>query len=109
MNPRRVHELMTANFPKVDLAKRSWVNLLESDGTLRRNVLAALLDEFINADELLVEVSRKLGDLLPKPDVIPYLARHIGCGEVRISDRAFQRYVVVGANGVATGWSTSQS
>lgn len=43
MNPRRVHKVMTENFPTVDLAKRSWVNLLESDGTLRRDVLAALL------------------------------------------------------------------
>jgi len=102
MNPRRVHELMRANFPKVDLAKHTWVNLLESDGTVRSSVLATLLDQFTDADQLLVEVNRKLGDFLPKCDVIPYVQKNIGLGEIRIADRAFRGYVLVGVNGVAS-------
>lgn len=63
MNPRRVHELMTANFPPVELATLNWVNVLEANGTIRRRVLDALIDQFIRADDILVEVNRKLGDL----------------------------------------------
>lgn len=109
MNPRRVHELMNRNFPEVDLATRTWVNVLERDGTLRSSVLGALIDEFINAEDLLVEVSRKLGDLLPRRDVIAYMEKNVGRGQIRITDREFRGYVLVGANGVATGWSSSQS
>lgn len=51
MNPRRVHELMKAKFPKVDLAKSTWVNLLECDGALRSGALVKLIDQFINAED----------------------------------------------------------
>jgi hypothetical protein len=94
---------MKANFPKVDLAKSTWVNLLERDGTLRGDALVKLMDEFIVADDVLVEVSRKLGDLVPRQDLVSYVGRNAGQGEIRIADRAFHGYVLVGMNGVATG------
>lgn len=103
MNPRRVHKLMKANFPKVDLAKSTWVNLLERDGTVRGNVLATLIDEFIDAGDMLVEVNRKLGDLVSRQDLVSYVERNIGRGQIRMADRAFHGYVLVGMNGVATG------
>lgn len=103
MNPRRVHELMKANFPKVDLAKSTWVNLLERNGSIRGDALVKLLDEFIDAEDVLVEVSRKLGDLMPRHELVSYVERNAGRGEIRIADRAFQGYVLVGMNGVATG------
>lgn len=103
MNPRRVHTLMKANFPAVDLAAHTWVNILESDGSVRRHVLAGLLDQFIDAEEVPVEVSRKLGDALPAGEVVTYVESHIGQGQIRITDRAFRGYVLVAASGVATG------
>ena len=103
MNPRRVHELMKANFPKVDLAKSTWVNLLERDGSVRGNVLATLIDEFIHAEDMLVEVNRKLGDLVSGQDIASYVERNVGRGEIRMADRSFHGYVLVGMNGVATG------
>lgn len=54
MNPRRVHELMTANFPPVELVKLEWVNVLEADGTIRSSALDALISKFIHADDILV-------------------------------------------------------
>jgi hypothetical protein len=107
MNPRRVHELMTANFPPVELATLDWVNVLEANGTIRREVLDALIDQFIRADDILVEVNRKLGDLKQRDQVIPYVQEHVGKGQIRIADRDFRGYVLIGMNGVAAGWSSA--
>lgn len=106
MNPRRVHELMTANFPPVELVTLNWVNVLEADGTIRSAVLNALIDEFIRADDILIEVNRKIGDLKPRGQVIPYVQEHVGKGQIRIADRNFHGYVLIGMNGVAAGWSS---
>lgn len=107
MNPRRVHELMTANFPSVDLATLDWVNVLEANGTIRHPVLDALIGRFIRADDVLVEVNRKLGDLMQRDQVIPYVQEHIGTGRIRLADRRFHGYVLIGTNGVAAGWSSA--
>jgi hypothetical protein len=107
MNKRRVHELMTANFPPVELVKLEWVNVLEADGTIRSSALDALIGEFIHADDILVEVSRKLGDLKSRDQVIPYVQQHVGKGQIRIADRGFRGYVLIGMNGVAAGWSSA--
>lgn len=107
MNPRRVHELMAAHFPQAELATLNWLNVLEADGTIRREVLGRLIDEFIHADDILVEVNRKLGDLKPRDEVIPYVQEHVGKGQIRIADRDFHGYVLIGMNGVAAGWSST--
>lgn len=107
MNPRRVHELMTAHFPQAELVTLNWINVLEADGTIRTEVLDGLIDEFIHADDILVEVNRKLGDLKPRNQVIPYVQEHVGKGQIRIADRDFHGYVLIGMNGVAAGWSSA--
>jgi hypothetical protein len=107
MNPRRVHELMTANFPPVELVTLDWVNVLEANGTIRSEVLDALIDQFIRADDILVEVNRKLGDLKQRNQVIPYVQDHVGKGQIRIADRDFRGYVLIAMNGVAAGWSSA--
>jgi hypothetical protein len=107
MNPRRVHELMTANFPSVEMVTLDWVNVLEADGTIRSEVLDTLIGEFIRGDDILVEVNRKLGDLKTKAQVIPYVQEHVGKGQIRMADRDFRGYVLIGMNGVAAGWSST--
>jgi len=107
MNPRRVHELMVAHFPQAELATLNWLNVLEADGTIRRKVLDRLIDEFIHTDDILVEVNRKLGDLKSRDQVIPYVQEHVGKGQIRIADRDFRGYVLIGMNGVAAGWSST--
>ncbi len=107
MNPRRVHELMKEHFPPVDAVTRTWINLWERDGTVRTDNLTALVDAHIQADDLLIEVNRKLGDFLEKEHAIKFISEHIGQGEIRITDRSFQGFVVVAVNGAATGWSLS--
>jgi hypothetical protein len=107
MNPRRVHALMKANFPPVEPVKLDWVNVLEADGTIRSDRLDAVIDQFIRADDILVEVSRKVGDLKERDQLIPYVQEHIGKSQIRIADRDFQGYVLIALNGVAAGWSAA--
>lgn len=107
MNPRRVHELMKEHFPPVDAVTRTWINLLERDGTVRTENLRELVETHIQADDFLVEVHRKLGDFLEKEHAISFITEHVGQGEIRITDRSFQGFVVVAVNGAATGWSLS--
>lgn len=107
MNSRRVHVLMKEHFPLIDVVNHTWINLLERDGTVRTSSLAALIDGNITADELLIQVHRKLGDFLPKENALKFIGEHIGQGEIRITDRSFQGFVVVAINGTATGWSAA--
>jgi len=109
MNPRRVHKLMTANFPPVELAALDWVNVLEADGTIRSTVLDALIGEFIGAADILVEVNRKVGDLKPREQVIQYVQKHVGKGQIRMADRNFHGWVLIGMTGVAAGWLATRS
>jgi hypothetical protein len=96
---------MKENFPQVDAVSRTWVNLLERDGSVRTEALAALVDAHICAEDVLVEVNRKVGDYLGKEQALQLVGEHIGKGQIRITDRSFQGFVVVAVNGAAAGWS----
>jgi hypothetical protein len=104
MNPRRVHELMLQNFPEVKGATRDWVVVTDGNG-LRRGVLQGLIEKYIPGADLLVEASRKVGDFVPASAALDFVAEHAGQSEIRLTDREFAGFVVVAANGVATGWS----
>jgi hypothetical protein len=108
MNPRRVHELISKHFPEEDAASRDWTNVMERDG-VRTEALAALIKQHIDADEVLVEVHRKLGDYLPIEDALLFIRDHIGEGEIKVTDREFKTFVVVARNGVATGWAATSN
>ncbi|SFJ79943.1 hypothetical protein SAMN05192543_11174 [Paraburkholderia megapolitana] len=108
MNPRRVHELMQKHFPPVNAASRAWKNIVEHE-ELQQNELLCLLDDFICAEQVLVEVHRKLGDYLSKKEAVAFVAMHVGEGEIRIADREFHGFVVIAHNGVASGWSGAAS
>ena len=106
MNPRRVHELMHQHFPEVRAATRDWVVAADENG-LRHEVVRGLMSKYIAAEELLVEVHRRIGDFLPAEAAVDFVAKHVGQGEIRISDRDFKGFVVVAVNGVAAGWANS--
>ena len=107
MNPRRVHDLMRQNFPPFDTLKMEWVNVDERGGP-NIGLLQSILDRHISAPEVLVEVHRKLGNLLPTKEVVEFIASNIGKSRIRIADRAFTSFVVVTSNGVAAGWKASE-
>jgi hypothetical protein len=104
MNPRRVHELMREHFPPVEHASRQW-SLVQNERGPNIPAIAALLGEHIAASEVIVEVHRKVGAVLPVDEAAAYIGAHIGQGEIRVANREFSQFVVVGVNGVATGWS----
>lgn len=107
MNPRRVHELMRERFPSVEAANCGWVVIADDNG-LRPAVLDALLTTHVAGSDLLVELHRKCGAMLARQEVTAFVARYLGQGDIRISDREFTGFVLVAASGVATGWSASQ-
>lgn len=98
MNTRRIHELMKQRFPPIEHATREWTVVADS---VQLEVLVAA---YIGSPEVLVEVHRKLGALLPVQEAAAFAIAHIGEGEIRIADREFSGVVVVAQNGVAAGW-----
>lgn len=104
MNPRRVHELMRQSFPELDTASAKW-NVAVDESGLRCQVLDELLTKHIEGDELLIEVSRRIGDLVPRHAAAAFIASHLGRGNIRITNRSFTVFVVLATAGVATGWS----
>lgn len=106
MNVRRVQRLMREHFPAVDAVQHDWINVADRHGA-RRDVIAKLLDTWLDAPQLLVEAHRKLGDYLPRDAALDFICVHVGKGwggYLRVTDRAFSAYVVIGVNGAATGW-----
>jgi hypothetical protein len=103
MNPRRVHQLMRANFPAFSAAKHEWVNMHNGHAP-RIKELSELLVRHIDAPEVVVEVHRQLGALLPIGEAASFITSHIGEGQIRVANRDFTSFVVVAINGAATGW-----
>jgi hypothetical protein len=103
MNVRRIHELMRLHFPPVDLATLEWINVGELDG-LNVERFDRLLVELGLPEEVLVEVQRKVGAVLPRVEVAAYVQEHLGHGRIQIADHDFSAFVVVAVNGVASGW-----
>lgn len=105
MNPRRVHHLMRTRFPQVDALKLDWVIVADVD-SIRLEKLRELIDAHIQSPELLVEIHRKLGNFLPKPQTLDFIVPHITKHQIKITDRNFTGFVVVALAGVAAGWSS---
>ena len=106
MNPRRVHRLMREHFPAVDAVRHDWINVADRNG-VRREVVSQMPNTWIDAPWLLVQAHRKLGDYLPRDAALDFICAHAGKGwggYLRIADRAFSTFMVIGTNGVATGW-----
>ena len=103
MNPRRVHELMRSHFPAFNAADHEWTNIAESQGP-NVPLLEAIIARYVASPQVLVEVHRKEGALLPLKEAVAYIASRVGQGNIRIADREFKSFVVVATNGVAAGW-----
>lgn len=104
MNPRRVHDLMRQYFPDVDAAARHWAVVADEQG-LRSVVFDELLAAHVAGTDLLVEAHRKVGVVLAREEAKEFVAKHLGQGDIRISNRDFTGFVVIAASGVAAGWS----
>jgi hypothetical protein len=58
---------MTANFPKVDLAKRTWVNLLDSDGIVRLRTSMAIVVVALAVNACTAKKPVEAAEKLPLP------------------------------------------
>lgn len=108
MNPRRVHDLMRANFPAFDAATLDWMNVVDEHGALmNERAYAFIAQPFLRRGitEVLVAVERKTGDFLAIAQLTTYLGSHLGVNVIRIADRQFGTFAVLSLNGVATQWA----
>ena len=103
MNAWRINTLMNAHFPAFEAVQENWVNVQASDGSAT-GALSEIIGKYINADELLISINRKVGARLPTKDGIAYINANMGQGrQIRISNREFTQFVLVASNCVATG------
>jgi len=94
---------MRQHFPAISAAQRDWRNIAGSSAQ-SEVLLQELLETHIGEEEVLIEVHRKLGALLPAKEAAAFACSHIGEGQIQIANRDFTSFVVVAQNGVATGW-----
>jgi hypothetical protein len=103
MNPRRVHELMRERFPSYNQAELDWQVLCRGTEGDRMQVHQYLLRHF-SEHEVLVEVTRKSGGLYEIEEAAGIIAQANGLAEIRIANRSFTSFAVVGLPGVAAAW-----
>ena len=94
---------MLDRFPAFEAVDFEWKNMHDGKAP-RLEQLTELLVRYIDAPEVLVEVHRKLGALLPINEAVAFIGSHIGEGQIRVADRHFTSFVVIALNGVAAGW-----
>jgi hypothetical protein len=106
MNPRRVHTLFNKHYPAIDLSKCEWTHIMR-DGDVRRELLQEFL-RTIETTDFLIHIRRKCGDFLPLAEAMDFVCENVCKGSIRITDRQFQRFVIVASNGVAATWPISR-
>jgi hypothetical protein len=108
MNPRRVHELMRERFPRFSHVDLNWQLLCRESQDDAAQVLRYLREHFAE-EELLVEVTRKSGGLHKLEDASAIIASAAGSSEIRIANRAFTSFAVVGIPGVVAAWHSADT
>lgn len=107
MNPRRVHELMRERFPGFSHVQLNWQLLWRGAGDDAPRVLQYLREHFVD-DELLVEVTRKSGGLYSLEEAAAVIASAVGSSEIRIANRTFTSFAVIGQPGVVASWRVAE-
>jgi len=103
MNPRRVHDLMLRHFPPIGQEPGEW-RLLMRDVTCPPELVLALLRETFPSDQVVVEVSRKVGGMFPIEGAAAFIATHVGHAHIRIANRSFTTLAAIAPAGVVTSW-----
>jgi hypothetical protein len=103
MNPRRVHHLMSLHFPPYDQQRGEWRILMRGPTCPPELVEAFLRETFVNAP-VVVEIHRKLGDMLPIEQAVSLITPHVGHVDIRIANRSFSIFGVIAQAGVVLSW-----
>ena len=108
MNARHAHELIRVKFPVFIATEHEWHLVAHGDSKEAARIEAFLRANF-SQDELVVRVTRKVGGLMPVSEVAKLVASAIGQSEIRIANREFTEFAVIGHPGVATAWKQAAS
>jgi hypothetical protein len=103
LNNRHAHDLIRVKFPPFVASEHEWLLVAHGDSEDAARIEAFLRANF-SQQELVVRVTRKVGGLLPISQVAALVASSIGQAEVRIANREFTEFAVIGHPGVATAW-----
>src|SRR6218665_3358093 len=108
MNARHAYEIIRVRFPTFAANSHEWRVLAHGDaGDVDR--IEAFLGEAFSCDELVVCISRKVGGLMPVQAAASAITAALGMAEVRIANRAFTEFAVVGHPGVGTAWKVGNA
>ncbi|MEY4562868.1 MAG: hypothetical protein RLZZ618_2145 [Pseudomonadota bacterium] len=103
MNPRHLHDLFRRRFPAFHHVSHDWHVLVSGAGEETDRVLTFLQKNF-DDDMLLVHITRHIGGELPMADAARLVSEYAGRAEIRVFNRAFTSFAVIGSPGVATAW-----
>ncbi len=103
MNARHAHDLIRVKFPVFVAIEHEWQVIAHGDSEDKARIEAFLRANF-SRDELVVRVTRKVGGLVPVSEAATLVASAIGHAEIRIANREFTEFAVIGHPGVATAW-----
>jgi hypothetical protein len=103
MNARHAYELIRVKFPSFSANVHDWRVLAHGDVGDAGRIEAFLREEF-SCEELVVCISRKVGGLMPIQEAASAITAVLGSAEVRIANRDFTEFAVVGHPGVGTAW-----
>ena len=103
MNARHAHDLIRIKFPVFVATEHEWTLLAHGDpGDATR--IEAFLRRNFSENALVVRVTRKIGGLLSIQDAAAAIVAALGQAEVRVANRAFTEFAVIGHPGVGTAW-----
>ena len=106
MNARHAHDLFRVKFPVFVAVEHDWTVLADGDATDTNRIESFLRRNFSDS-EVIVHVSRKAGGLMSIEEAAKLITRVVGTAEMRVANRAFTEFAVIGHPGVGTAWKAS--
>ena len=91
-------------FPPVCPEDHEWENV--HDGQVAKmEAISDLVSRHISGPEVVVVLHHlQIAAKMPKANAAIFVAEHVLCGEIQISDPEFKSFVAIAQSGVATGW-----
>jgi hypothetical protein len=106
MNARHAYELIRVKFPVFLSSSYEWQVLAHGDaGDIER--VEKFLHSAFSSEELVVCISRKVGGSMSINDAAREIVAALGKAEIRIANRPFTEFAVIGHPGVGASWKES--
>jgi hypothetical protein len=97
---------MRQRFPAFKPATQEWELIVRGDST-DVNKVESFLRKHFSEESVLVYVSRGNGGLQPLEEAAKTVVAMLGKSEVRLANRGFTEFAVVGQPGVAAAWKVN--